>query len=233
MAGTDGAQQGAALRKSLLALAVTMAIVMALLFGAAGTLAWPLAWWFIAALLVAMLVSVLVLWRANPEIFVARSRVQAGTKGWDYIFIVVAIGGLAALFPVAGLDHRFGWLPAPGWLIVLGYLLFVLSFVLQVWPQATNRYFEAGVRIQTERHHAVVDWGPYAFVRHPGYVGGALLAFGVALALGSIAALLPAILVTVALVIRTLMEDRTLQQELPGYADYARRVRYRWLPGIW
>lgn len=227
------AEQQQALQKSLISLVVTMAIVAVLLFGTAGTLDWARGWWFIAALFVAMLASVFVLWRTNPDIFVARARVQKGTKGWDYIFIVLIIGGLAALFPIAGLDYRFGWLQAPDWLVVIGYLLFALSFVGQVWPQATNRHFEAGVRIQTDRQHVVVDWGPYALVRHPGYVSGSLLAISVALALGSIVALIPAAIVIVALVIRTTVEDRTLQQELPGYAEYALRVKYRWVPGVW
>lgn len=225
--------QRQALQKSLISLVVTVAIVAALLFITAGTLNWMRGWWFMAAFVVAMLVSVLILWRVNPEIFVARSRVQAGTKGWDYIFLVLIIGGLAALLPVAGLDYRFAWLQAPDWLVVIGYLLFALSFAGQVWPQATNKHFEPGVRIQTDRQHTVVDTGPYALVRHPGHISGALLAITVALALGSIVALLPAAIVIVALVIRTTVEDRTLQQELPGYAEYALRVRYRWVPGVW
>lgn len=225
--------QRQALRKSLISLVVTIAVVAVLLFGAAGTLTWAHGWWFMAAFVIAMLISIAILWRLNPDIFVARSRVQSGTKAWDYVFIVLIIGGLAALLPVAGLDYRFAWLQAPDWLVVIGYLLFALSFVGQIWPQATNRHFEPGVRIQTDRHHAVVDTGPYALVRHPGYVGGALLAISTALALGSLVALVPAIAAIVALIIRTTLEDRTLQQELPGYADYARRVKYRWVPGVW
>jgi protein-S-isoprenylcysteine O-methyltransferase Ste14 len=225
--------QRQALQKSMISLVVTVVIVAALLFGTAGTLNWSRGWWFMAAFIVAMLVSVGILWRTNPEIFVARSRVQAGTKWWDYIFLILIIGGLAALLPVAGLDYRFAWLQAPDWLVVIGYLLFVLSFAGQIWPQATNRHFEPGVRIQTDRQHSVIDTGPYALVRHPGYVSGALLAISVALVLGSLVALLPAVIVIAALVMRTIIEDRTLQQELPGYADYALRVQYRWVPGVW
>lgn len=225
--------QRQALQKSMISLVVTVVIVAALLFGTAGTLNWSRGWSFMAAFIVAMLVSVGILWRTNPEIFVARSRVQTGTKWWDYIFLVLIIGGLAALLPVAGLDYRFAWLQASDWLVVVGYLLFVLSFAGQIWPQATNRHFEPGVRIQTDRQHTVIDTGPYALVRHPGYVSGALLAISVALVLGSLVALLPAAIVIAALVMRTIIEDRTLQQELPGYADYALRVQYRWVPGVW
>jgi len=225
--------QRQALRQSLISLVVTLVIMAALLFVPAGTPDWPLGLWFMAAFLVAIGLSILVLWRANPDIFVARSRVQAGTKAWDYVFLVLIIGGLAALLPVAGLDYRFGWAQAPGWLVVVGYVLFVLSFAGQVWPQATNRHFEPGIRIQTDRDHHVIDTGPYAYVRHPGYISGALLGVSVALALGSLAALIPAAVVIVALAIRTLAEERTLRAELPGYADYMQRVRFRWIPGVW
>lgn len=101
------------------------------------------------------------------------------------------------------------------------------------WAQAVNPFFEPGVRIQSERHQRVIDSGPYRFVRHPGYVAALLLFFGMALALGSYWALLPAALAAALLVLRTAWEDRLLQAELPGYADYARRVRWRLLPGLW
>ena len=131
-----------------------------------------------------------------------------------------------AVLPVAGLDFRFGWGPAaPGWAVGLGYVLFVAGFAGQVWPQAVNRHFEPSVRIQTDRGQTVIDTGPYAIIRHPGYVSGTLLAFGMALCLGSFWALLPALLVKLALVGRTLLEEKTLSAELPGYADYKTRVK--------
>jgi protein-S-isoprenylcysteine O-methyltransferase Ste14 len=89
------------------------------------------------------------------------------------------------------------------------------------------------VRIQSDRDHHVITTGPYAYVRHPGYIFGIVLTFGIALALGSLWALLPAGLVVVVLVIRTNLEDATLQRELPGYAEFAARVRYKWIPEIW
>ena len=89
------------------------------------------------------------------------------------------------------------------------------------------------MRIQSDRDQRVIDSGPYAIVRHPGYVGGILFSLGIALALGSLWALIPAILSSSVLVLRTKWEDETLQAKLSGYADYARRVRYRLLPGVW
>src|SRR3954463_58423 len=101
--------QNAAVLQSLVSLAVTLVIMGVLLFWPAGTLDWPLGWWFVAAFLVAILISLVVLWRLNPEIFVARSRVQPGTKAWDYIFLALILGGFVLVPAVAGFDFRFGW----------------------------------------------------------------------------------------------------------------------------
>jgi len=138
--------------------------------------------------------------------------------------------GLVSLTVTGG---RFHWAPAPPWAVIAGYVLMVLGRFGSGWAQAVNRHFEPSVRIQTDRDHHVVTTGPYAFVRHPGYVSGAILVAGMALALGSLWALLPAALVAVVLVIRTTLEDATLQRELPGYAGYAARVRSKWIPGVW
>ena len=134
---------------------------------------------------------------------------------------------------VAGLDHRFGWSAVPNWVVALGYVLFVLSFAGQTWPQAVNRHFEPGVRIQEDRGQKVIDTGPYAIVRHPGYISGALLALSMPLMLASWWALLPALVAVAALAVRTPFEERTLSAGLPGYAEYTQRVKYRWVPGVW
>jgi protein-S-isoprenylcysteine O-methyltransferase Ste14 len=122
----------------------------------------------------------------------------------------------------------------PWWGCVLGYALLITGMVGLTWAQAVNKFFEPTVRIQTDRGHKVIDTGPYAIVRHPGYVSAYLLFVGIPLALGSLwAALIPAILMVPALVLKTLWEDQTLQEELPGYKGYAQRVRYRLVPGVW
>lgn len=226
-------RQRVALRKSLTSLATTIVILLAILFIPAGTLAWPQGWGFVASFLVAMAIAIPVLWRTNPEIFVARSKVQAGTKAWDYVFLTLILGALAVMPPVAAFDFRFGWSQLPPWIVVGGHLLFFAGVALQLWPQAVNRHFEPGVRIQSDRGHRVVDTGPYAIVRHPGYISGSLVAIAVALTLGSLAALLPAAIAVAALALRTVAEERLLEAELDGYAAYMTRVRYRWIPGVW
>jgi protein-S-isoprenylcysteine O-methyltransferase Ste14 len=109
----------------------------------------------------------------------------------------------------------------------------LVSIVIVAWAQAVNRFFEPGVRIQANRGHEVIDTGPYAFVRHPGYVAASLLFVGIALSLGSYWALIPVALTCLLVVLRTRWEDRTLRDELAGYEEYTRRVRYRLVPGIW
>jgi protein-S-isoprenylcysteine O-methyltransferase Ste14 len=222
-----------AIARGFVSLAVTIIVMAVLLFATAGTLSWPLGWWFIVAFVLCVLVAMAIIWRANPELFTARSRVQPGTKSWDYIFLILVVAGFILMPLVAGLDFRYGWSAVPGWVVVLGYVLFVLSFAGQTWPQAVNRHFEPGVRIQQDRGQTVIDTGPYAIVRHPGYISGALLALSIPLMLASWWALVPALVATLALAIRTPLEERTLRAELPGYTEYTQRVRYRWVPGVW
>ena len=221
--------------QGLVSLATTLAVMGAALFLSAGTLQWPHGLAFLAAFFILVLVSIAWLWRVNPEIFAARRRMTGeGTKSWDVVLISILLAGFLATLIVAGLDGgRFGWAPAPPWAVLVGYLLLLLGCLGSGWAQAVNRHFEPSVRIQTDRDHHVITTGPYAFVRHPGYVSGAILVVGIALALGSLWALLPAALVGVVLVIRTNLEDATLQRELPGYAEFAARVRRKWIPGVW
>ncbi len=218
---------------ALMQLAVTLAVMGVLLFWPAGTLSWPGAWWFATAFLVCTLIAVVIIWRVNPEIFAARSRIQPGTKAWDYFFIALIIGGFLLVLVVGGLDFRFSWSAMPAWLVAVGYALFLLGYAGSIWPVAVNRHFEPGVRIQEDRGQTVIDTGPYALVRHPGYSAAVLLIFGMALMLGSYWALIPAIIAVGGTAVRTVFEERTLRAELAGYIDYTQRVKYRWVPGVW
>ncbi|MGB0068047.1 MAG: isoprenylcysteine carboxylmethyltransferase family protein, partial [Isosphaeraceae bacterium] len=113
------------------------------------------------------------------------------------------------------------------------YVLLVAGLAGMTWAESVNKFFEQTVRIQTDRGHRVIDTGPYALVRHPGYVAACLLFMGMPLALGSLWALIPAVLSCLLLVLRTIWEDRTLRDELVGYEEYTQRVRYRLVPGVW
>jgi protein-S-isoprenylcysteine O-methyltransferase Ste14 len=146
----------------------------------------------------------------------------------------MAISLTFPLVIVAGLDHRNGWTPLfPTWLNILGLVLIALGYAFAAWALIENRFFSSTVHIQMDRGHSVCDSGPYRVVRHPGYAGNMLALPGLVLALSSMWTLIPAAVALIIAVIRTVLEDQTLQDELPGYRDYARRVRYRLIPGIY
>ena len=208
--------------------------LLVLIFLPAGSIGWRPGWVFLAVLLLGFGVSALVLARVNPMIYRARSRFQPGTKDWDKALLAVILPAMVAILPVAALDAgRYQWSPVPAWVMVVGHVALLAGIAMTAWAQAVNPFFEPGVRIQSERHQRVIDAGPYRFIRHPGYAAALALFFGMALALGSLWALLPAALASALLVLRTSWEDRLLQAELSGYADYAGRVRWRLLPGLW
>jgi protein-S-isoprenylcysteine O-methyltransferase Ste14 len=221
--------------QAFVSLAVTLLVMGAALFLSAGTLEWLHGLLFLGVFLFLTLISMAWLWRVNPEIFVARRRPTGeGTKGWDLVLLVILLASLLATLIVAALDDgRLHWAPAPLWAVLVGYVLLVVGYWGTGWAQAVNRHFEPSVRIQSDRDHHVITTGPYAYIRHPGYIFGIILTFGIALALGSLWALVPAALFAVVLAVRTHLEDATLRRELPGYPAFAARVRYKWIPGLW
>ena len=161
-------------------------------------------------------------------------RMGKGTKGWDIVWSVFVGPILISIYVVAGFDAvRFEWSTMSPLLWPIGLMLFALGMLLFSWSMGVNPFFEKTVRIQKERGHRVIDTGPYAFIRHPGYVGFFGWCVSVPFLLGSWWAFVPAALSVVGIVIRTALEDRTLREELEGYEAYSRRVRYRLLPGVW
>ena len=135
---------------------------------------------------------------------------------------------------IAGLDARFNWSPAFGLPVKLVSLTVILAgYVLASWALIENRYFSGVVRIQTDRGHRVVSSGPYSYIRHPGYAGALLTYLVTPLFLDALTAFAPAAVLAVLLVVRTYLEDRTLQEQLDGYREYAKRVPHRLLPRIW
>ncbi len=208
--------------------------LIALVFLPVGRIDWAPGWIFIAVLVAAFGVSALLLARVNPMIYRARSRFQPGTKKWDLMLLAVLFPAFISEIPLAALDAgRMGWSDVPLWVVLISYILLIGGIVVAAWAQAVNPFFEPGVRIQKERAQQVITFGPYKFVRHPGYSAAIAMFIGIPLALASWWALLPAALAIVLLVLRTGLEDRLLEAELSGYADYVRRTRYRLVPGLW
>jgi len=215
-------------------LAIFFVLIAAVLLLAAGRLKWTWAWVYLGICLVSVSINGTIMLRTSPETIAERGRPQE-TKDWDKVVSgLLAVAVYFALPLVAGLDVRFGGAPDldVAW-HVAGAVVLAVGLGLTAWAMIANALFSTAVRIQSERGHTVCSTGPYRFVRHPGYVGFILQSISVPLLLGSLWALIPGITAAVLVIVRTSLEDRTLQAELPGYRDYVQRVRCRLVPGIW
>jgi len=203
-------------------------------------LSWRWDWWeaWVYALIVILgfVISRALAARKHPDLLAERARFlgHEDTASWDKTLApLVGLGG--GLIPlVAGLDALFNWsrtfsLP----LKIAALLIFLAGYALGAYALVENRYFSGTVRIQTERDHKVVSSGPYRWVRHPGYAGALLSYLATPIFLDAAWAFLPVLFLSIVLVIRTALEDKTLQNQLVGYSDYAQQVRYRLLPGVW
>lgn len=219
----------------LVRLVVMVAVLGGALFGLAGTFAWPAAWGYIIVVTVVVGVYGLVVLPMHPELVEERRHPPADAKRWDRPFVfAVSVLGPASLIVLCGFDRRYRWSPeTPAWLQAAGLGIGLVGGMFTNWAVAANRFFSALVRIQRDRGHCVVETGPYRFVRHPGYAGSLVYMLGCAAALGSRVAVAATAALSLVLVVRTALEDRTLHAELEGYAAYAKRVRYRLLPGVW
>jgi protein-S-isoprenylcysteine O-methyltransferase Ste14 len=211
-----------------------IAVQAALLFGSFGGFAWPAAWLYLGLVLAFQSTLTAMLLRRNPELLNARARLQPGSRSWDLAILVAAfLLGYVAL-AAAGLEtRRSGDASLSAGRVLVGIAGMASAFALILRAMIENPHFEGLVRIQTERGHAVCRSGPYAWIRHPGYAGMILGNLCIPLLLGSRWAAIPAGAAALLLVLRTALEDRTLQLELTGYLDYAAAVRSRLIPGVW
>ncbi len=210
---------------------VMMAVILC---ASAGRLDWVAGWLLVILTALWITTTALVVVPRNPELLAERVGPKKGTKTWDTI--ILGIFGLIGLvqYVVAGLDVRFGWSTGiSGAAQVVGLGIAAAGYGLVVWATGTNAFFAQTARIQTERGHRVVTTGPYGRVRHPGYAGMIVFELAAAIMVGSWWVLLLSGVCAALLILRTGLEDRMLQNELPGYKDYAQRVRYRLLPGVW
>lgn len=213
-----------------------LAMLLAAFFLPAGSFDWPEAWIFLGGYLLACLAAWAWMKQHDPELL--RERIESGAKAnakqWDNWIMAAYSLLMLALIAVSGLDRvRWRWSRVP-------IAVEAAAFVLMALPTAQifrvirhNRFLSERVRIQDDRGHRVCSTDPYARIRHPMYAAIIVLFLLLPLALGSLYGLVPAILVAALFVLRTQLEDRTLQKELAGYAEYARRVPYRLIPGLW
>jgi protein-S-isoprenylcysteine O-methyltransferase Ste14 len=222
--------------------AVIMFILFAVLlpmvmFLAAGTFAWTMAWVYLGVHITFTLLSRALAWRKNPSLLRERahSLEAEDSSPWDRaLVVVVGLFGPVVLFLVAGLDFRYRASPdLPAWAQILALVAVIFGFSWGTWAFVVNAYFSAVVRIQEDRGQTVIQDGPYHYMRHPGYAGALVTYVAIPFMLGTFWALVPAGLLILFMILRTAMEDRTLQEQLPGYAEYATGTRYRLIPGIW
>lgn len=210
-------------------------LLAAVLFGTAGTLRWLGGWLYLALVIGQQLLLAALFLRRDPAWLAERSRPSAGAKAWDVpLAASMAIIGPLAMVVVSALDVRHDWI---GYLetraILTGFVVAVAGSALVTWAMLSNRFFAGVAAIQTGRGHAVATGGPYAIVRHPGYLGSIIVTLATPTLLGSQWAMFVAYLLVPVIMVRTHLEDRMLLAELPGYREYAARVRYRLFPGVW
>jgi len=213
----------------------TLIVYGLLLFLIAGRLNWPGGWRFILLGVATQLLSAILLLPRHGDLIAERSKMQANTKPWDRLLApLVSMAGPLAWVVTAALDARFNWSsPVSPWFWIPALAVGLAASAFTLWAMITNRFFAATVRIQAERGQSVVNSGPYRIVRHPGYLGSLVFDLVAPLILGSWWAYIPVAITMALIILRTALEDRTLQAELPGYAQFARETRFRLLPGIW
>jgi protein-S-isoprenylcysteine O-methyltransferase Ste14 len=214
---------------------ITIVAMGALLFASAGTLHWPSAWvFFVASALLGPLCGWW-LYRIDPALLAERLRpvLQKDQPAADKVFMSVFVVAMMAWLALMGVDRRVQSSDMPVTLQAVGFALFLLSTLFTMWVFRENSFAAPVVKLQAERAQRVISTGPYAHVRHPMYSGMVLFFAGVPLLLGSWWGLVMIPVVVLLFAIRIGIEERTLRDGLPGYADYAARVRYRLVPGIW
>jgi protein-S-isoprenylcysteine O-methyltransferase Ste14 len=219
--------------KRLLLGGVSALVQAAVLFGAAGRLDWTMGWAFVGVYAVGgMVISAFM----EPELIAERTKIKPDARTWDTMLMGFSKLLNLMLPLVAGLDMRLGWTQhtaRPTAANLSGLIFTALGQLLSSWAVISNEFFSDVIRIQTDRGHTVISDGPYRFMRHPGYTGMILYSLAAPFLLDSPWALIPGGLTVSLVIARTVVEDRTLLEELDGYQEYAGRVRYRLLPGVW
>jgi protein-S-isoprenylcysteine O-methyltransferase Ste14 len=217
--------------KRLIQVTMSVIFIAILLLVSAGKIDWIYAWLYIISSLLVIIINAFIF---PPELISERGRKKENVEKWDKLISGLITFPWLALYIVSGLDIRFGLsLELASWIHITGLVIYVLGNAFVSWAMISNIYFSTAVRIQYDRGHTVSIGGPYRFMRHPGYMGMIIYLLATPIILGSIWALIPASLTVILFIIRTAFEDNTLKNKLEGYKEYAERVKYRLIPGIW
>ena len=224
--------------KTWLRLVVRMSLFAVALLWPAGTWQWWEAWALVGLWTIYGVVTVHYFLRHDPALLAERMKLvpfQKEQKVWDKVLMLLFFIAGIGLYLIPGFDVvRYEWSETlPIWIKVIAMLVHLPCFLFLGWVMRENTFLSQVVKIDIERDHQVINTGPYALVRHPMYIVVIILLFAVPVALGSRFALIIAVFLTVLLIIRTYIEDRTLHAELKGYPEYAKQTQYRLIPGIW
>jgi protein-S-isoprenylcysteine O-methyltransferase Ste14 len=214
---------------------VSNALMALMLFGAAGTLAWPEGWAFLGIFNLCAVAIGIWLGLADPALLAERmkSPFSRGQRWRDQIVMAAITALCCAWFLLCGIDHRFGWSHLPVWAELAGAAMICAAFIGWVGVLRANSFAATTIRVQPERGQTVISSGPYAVVRHPMYAWALLFLAGVPLLLGSAWGLILVPAAIALLAARAIGEEQVLREALPGYAEYAARVRCRLVPGVW
>ena len=216
--------------EAILKFLLGVVLVGLFVFLPAGTFRFFGGWLFMGILFVPMFGAGLVMLAKNPNLLQSRLKAKESQREQD---LVVKLSGLMFIvgFMVAGLDFRFGWLPLPQWVNWVAAGLFLLAYLLYAEVLRENAFLSRTIEVQ--ENQTVVDTGLYGIVRHPMYSATLLLFLSMPLVLGSVLSLICFLPYPVLIAKRLLNEEAFLEKELPGYAEYKMKVKYRLIPGIW
>jgi len=222
--------------KIILQLLIVLVLIPLLPLLLTGRWGWWQAWLYAGISFCGFIFSRALAARKHPDLLAERAKFTEhhDAKSWDKV-LAPLMGMGSGLVPLTiGLEHRLGGAASYGPAVEgIGAALILAGYALGTWCLVANRYFSGMVRIQYDREHQVVSRGPYQFVRHPGYLGAMITYLGTPFLLDGRWTFLAVAFLLVVTIIRTALEDGTLQEELDGYREYAREVPYRFLPGIW
>jgi protein-S-isoprenylcysteine O-methyltransferase Ste14 len=217
--------------RRLLQVSISIIITLIILLVSSGMINWIYAW---ILTLTSVLVIIINAFIFPAELISERGRKKENVEKWDKIITGIMIIPWFTLYIIAGLDIRFGWTHELAlWVHIVALVIYMTGNALVSWSMTANNYFSTSVRIQYDRGHTVSSGGPYSYIRHPGYLGMIVFLLSTPIILGSFWALIPAVITVVLLIIRTSFEDDTLKNKLEGYKEYAGRVKYRIISGVW
>jgi protein-S-isoprenylcysteine O-methyltransferase Ste14 len=205
-----------------------------ILFLIAGDWHWSGGWWYLGLQIVNATLKGFLLIAVRPELQERRKKPGEGTKDWDKVLSPLMALSTLVISLVSALGYRLaGQWDVDLWLRILAVIIGTGGYLLTLWSMRQNAFFEGSVRIQSDYNHQVISEGPYRLVRHPGYLGLTLYNIVLPVVMESVWGFLGVGYYFVLLIWRTSLEDRFLRENLPGYADYAQRTRWRLFPGIW